>query len=31
MKNNYTISKKTSITNGKNTYKKLIRNQQRIK
>ena len=30
LKNNYIISKKTSITNGKNTYKKQVCNQQRI-
>ena len=29
-KNHYTISNKTSITNGKNTYKKQFYNQQQI-
>ena len=31
LKNNYIISKKTSITNGKNTYTKQVCNQQEIK
>jgi len=31
LKNYYIISKKTSITNGENTYKKQFCNQQRIK
>ena len=30
LKNNYIISKKTSITNGKNTYTKQVCNQQEI-
>ena len=30
LKNHYIISKKTYITNGKNTYKKQVCNQQRI-
>jgi len=30
LKNHYIISKKTSITNGKNTYKKQVCNQQEI-
>ena len=29
-KNHYIISSKTSITNGKNTYKKQLYNQQQI-
>ena len=31
LKNNYIISKKTSITNGKNTYKKQVCNKQKVK
>ena len=30
MKNHYIISNKTSINNGKTTYKKKVRNQQEI-
>mgnify|MGYP000843626172 FL=1 len=30
LKNHYIISMKTSITNGKNTYKKQVCNQQQI-
>ena len=30
LKNHYIISSKTSITNGKNTYKKQLYNQQQI-
>ena len=30
LKNNYIISGKTSINNGKNTNKKRVRNQQEI-
>ena len=31
LKNHYIILDKVSITNGKNTYKKQVYNQQRIK
>ena len=31
LKNHYIISKKTSITNGKNTYKKQVCNKQKVK
>ena len=31
LKNHYTSSNKTSINNGKNTYKKQVCNQQRIR
>ena len=31
LKKHYIISKKTSITNGKNTYKKQVCNKQKVK
>ena len=31
LKNHYIISKRTSITNGKNTYKKQVCNKQKVK